>query len=377
MNLISPRLSDNGFMEHALRLARRYVYPPYPNPWVGCVVVKNGRVVGRGAHRAAGEPHAEVNALREAGPRARGATLYVTLEPCAHTGRTPPCTTAILAAGIRRVVYGLRDPNPQVAGRGARILRAQGVKVTSGVCARECEALNEAYLKFQRTGLPFVTVKAATSLDGKIATRTGDSKWITNAEARRAGRKFRAQHQAVLAGIGTVLSDNPHLGPRLRGAPEPWRVILDSQLRTPLESKVVRSGRCIIATTNSASHARQRRLEAKGAQVWRFRGRRAPLVVLMRRLAATGIISVMAEGGAEVLGSLFDANLVDRVHWFTAPMIIGSGAGRGAVAGRGVDFVAKAWPLRGPSVARVGNSFLISGNVSQWAVATNFQNQIR
>jgi diaminohydroxyphosphoribosylaminopyrimidine deaminase/5-amino-6-(5-phosphoribosylamino)uracil reductase len=356
-------------MREALRLARRYHFPPFPNPWVGCVVVKGGRAVGRGAHRAAGEPHAEIEALREAGARARGATLYVTLEPCCHFGRTPPCTEAIVRAGIRRVVYGLRDPNPEVAGQGGCALRANGLEVAENVCIKECAALNEVYLKARRTGLPFVTAKVATSLDGKIATRTGDSKWVTDAAARRAARWLRAQHQAVLVGIRTVLADDPHLGPRLRGAPEPWRVVLDSKLRTPASSRVVRSGRCVIATTNSASREREKLLARCGAEIWRFNGRSVPLRPLLKRLASEGILSLMVEGGAEVLGSFFDAGLVDRVCWFVSPVIIGSHRSRAAVAGRGAARLAGAWRLRNVAVERTAGSLLIQGNLSRWALA--------
>jgi diaminohydroxyphosphoribosylaminopyrimidine deaminase / 5-amino-6-(5-phosphoribosylamino)uracil reductase len=362
---------DEKYMKLAIRLARRYVHPPYPNPWVGCVIVKGGRIVGRGAHRRAGEPHAEVEALRQAGARARGATLYVTLEPCSHFGRTPPCTDAILESGGARVVYGFRDPNPQVAGRGAGNLRARGIRVDSGILTGKCKALNEVYLKVHQTGLPFVTVKVATSLDGKIATRAGDSKWITDATARRMARSFRAQHQAVLVGIGTVLADDPHLGPRLKGAPEPWRIVLDSNLRTPVGSQVVKSGRCIIAAISAASLQRQRRLEAHGANVWRFRGRRVSLKAVIQRLAEEGIISVLVEGGSEVLGSFFDAKLVDRVCWFISPMIIGSQKSRAAVAGRGAGVLAEASRLRETSVRILGRTFLICGKASRFALAAD------
>jgi diaminohydroxyphosphoribosylaminopyrimidine deaminase / 5-amino-6-(5-phosphoribosylamino)uracil reductase len=357
------RPDDDIRMQEATRLARRYVYPPYPNPWVGCVIVNRGRVVGRGAHRSPGSPHAETEALQQAGNKARGATLYVTLEPCCHFGRTPPCTDAIIQAGVARVVYGLRDPNQAVAGRGARILRSHGIDVVGGVRSKECEALNEAYLKFWRTGMPFVSFKVATSLDGKIATRTGDSKWITDSTARRIARSMRAQHQAVLVGIGTVLADNPHLGPRLATAPEPWRIVLDSHLRTPPASQVVRSGRCIIATTRSAGRDRHRALERHGAKVWRFAGRRVPLPALLRKLASKEIISVLVEGGADVAGSFFDANLVDQVCWFISPMIIGSPKSLSAVEGRGAKRVEDAWPLRRLSLMPAGNSLLLCGSL--------------
>lgn len=355
-------------MREAMRLARRAPLP-YPNPWAGCVIVKNGAIIGRGAHRGAGTNHAEVEALADAGARAAGATLYVNLEPCCHYGRTPPCTDAILAAGIRRVVYAIRDPNPAVSGRGAAILRRRGVSLEGGVLAAEATALNEVYLKYRRTGLPFVTVKAATSLDGRIATRAGDSKWITDGEARQRARSLRAQHQAVLVGINTVLADDPDLGVHRRGAPQPWRVVLDSRLRIPPAARLVRSGRSIIATTFAAPVVRRRALELAGAVVWTFGGTQVPVVRLLRRLAEGGILSVMVEGGGEVLGSFFDARLVDRVFWFIAPLVIGSAAARASVAGRGARYLSSAHRLKGASIERVGDCWLARGNASRWALA--------
>jgi diaminohydroxyphosphoribosylaminopyrimidine deaminase/5-amino-6-(5-phosphoribosylamino)uracil reductase len=303
-------------MHMAIRLARQCPGLPYPNPWVGCVIVRDGRVVGKGFHHGAGTYHAEVEALADAGPRARGATLYVTLEPCCHHGRTPPCTDAILKSEIREVQYALKDPNPLVAGKSARLLRRRGLQVQGGLCSEEASALNEMYVKFQATGMPFVTAKVATSLDGKIATRTGQSKWITDDQARRRARLLRAEHQAVLVGINTVLSDNPHLGPREPGAAEPWRVVLDSRLRIPIDFQVVKSGKCIVACTSKASSAKKARLERAGVRVMTFSGKRVPLRALLKRLAKEEIISLMVEGGGEVLGNFFDLHLVDRVCWF-------------------------------------------------------------
>jgi diaminohydroxyphosphoribosylaminopyrimidine deaminase/5-amino-6-(5-phosphoribosylamino)uracil reductase len=360
--------SDEIFMREALRLAREAKAPPYPNPWVGCVVVRNGKIVGRGFHRRLGLNHAEVEALAEAAGRARNATLFVNLEPCCHYGRTPPCTNAILDAAIRRVVFPFRDPNPQVAGSGASLLMRRGVQITEGVCAQEAAELNEVYLKFRATGLPFVTAKVAASLDGKIATRTGESQWITDRSARRRARRIRASQQAVLVGINTVLADDPQLGPRIRGAQEPWRVVLDSRLRIPLGASVLKTGRCIVACALTASSQKQQALERLGARVWRFSGKRVPIETLLRELAAQGILSVMVEGGSEVLGSFFDDNLVDRVYWFMAPLIIGSERSRCAVAGRGAKALAGAWKLKDASAQKVGNCWLFRGNISRWAL---------
>ena len=352
------------YMRMALRLARRCPGLPYPNPWVGCVIVCDGRVVGKGFHHGAGTNHAEVEALADAGQRARGATLYVTLEPCCHHGRTPPCTDAILEAGIREVCYAMKDPNPLVAGKSGSLLRRRGVQVHGGVCGEEASALNEMYVKFQSTGMPFVTAKVATSLDGKIATRTGQSKWITDETARRRARQLRAEHQAVLVGIKTVLDDDPHLGPREPGAPEPWRIVLDSRLRTPLDSQVVKSGKCIVACTSKAGAARKARLERAGVRVLTFRGKQVPPRALLKRLAKEEIISLMVEGGGETLGSFFDLKLVDWVCWFLSPVILGSNRSRVAVAGVGVSTLDQACKIRDTKIEKIGNSYLLTGRTT-------------
>jgi diaminohydroxyphosphoribosylaminopyrimidine deaminase / 5-amino-6-(5-phosphoribosylamino)uracil reductase len=350
-------------MRMALRLARKCPGVPYPNPWVGCVIVRDGRVIGKGFHHGAGTNHAEVEALVDAGPRTRGATLYVTLEPCCHHGRTPPCTGAILRAGIREVYYALKDPNPLVSGKSARLLGRHGVRVHGGLRSQEAAALNEVYLKFHATAMPFVTAKVAASLDGKIATRTGQSKWITDKEARRRGRLLRAEHQGVLVGINTVLSDDPHLGPRSPGAAEPWRIVLDSRLRVPLDSQVVKSGKCIVACTTRDSTAKKTRLQHAGVRVMSFRGKQVPLRTLLRRLAKEEIISVMVEGGGEVLGSFFDLRLVDRVCWFLSPLVLGSVRSRVAVAGIGAARLNQACRLENATVEKVGDSWLLQGRV--------------
>ena len=355
-------------MRQALELARHPVQAPYPNPWVGCVIVRRGRVVGRGWHCGPGTRHAEIVALDEAGARARGATVYVTLEPCCHYGRTPPCTDALIRAGVGEVVYAMRDPNPVVAGRGARLLQQAGIKVTQGLCAAEARALNEVYLKHRATGLPFVSLKVAASLDGKTATRTGHSKWITDAAARKHGRRIRAEHQAILTGVTTILRDDPHLGARIRGVGETWRVVVDSRLRTPLRSQVVQSGHCVIACTSSANSQRQARLEAQGAHVWRFPGRRVPWRGLLRRLGARGIISVLVEGGSEVRGSVLDARLVDRVYWFLAPKIIGSQQALSAVGGRGAGPLSQALQLGQARIEVIGSGWLLTGSLSKYAL---------
>lgn len=364
----TKRRTDEDYMQEALRLARESRVLPYPNPWVGCAIVREGKIVGRGFHRGSGTNHAEIEALAGAGRLARNSTLYVNLEPCCHDGRTPPCTDAILRSGIRRVVYAIRDPNPLVAGRGRTILKRGGVEVVEGVLKAESAALNEVYLKFRRTGLPFVSVKVATSLDGKIATRTGESRWITDAVARRRARRLRAGHQAVLVGINTVLADDPHLGPRLNNVREPWRVVLDSRLRIPLHAQVLGAGPCIVATTTGVDARKVRDLERIGAEVWAFRGKRVPLAGILKKLARRGILSVLVEGGGEVIGNFMDRNLADRMFWFFSPMVIGSKESRTAVAGRGAGRLKETRKLLDYSVEFVGRGWLVRGNVSHWAL---------
>ncbi len=364
----TPLQADERYMREALSLARQSPVLPYPNPWVGCVIVRSGKIVGRGFHHGAGTPHAEIEALKQAGPRARNATLYVNLEPCCHFGRTPPCTDAILQSGIRRLVYAIPDPNPVVNGQGAAILSQHGLQIISGVCRAEAAALNEVYLKFRATGLPFVTAKVATSLDGKIATRTGASKWITNTKARRRAHEIRREHQAVLVGVNTILADDPHLGLRPAGPVEPWRIVLDSRLRIPLRARVLKSGRCIVATTASLASPKAEQLKQAGARVWRFDGTRVPIKSLLRKLARDGIFSVMVEGGSEVLGSLHDLRLIDRIYWFFAPIIIGSQQSRSAFGGKGVSQLKQAARLRNFRFEQIGNCWMVRGNISCWAL---------
>jgi diaminohydroxyphosphoribosylaminopyrimidine deaminase/5-amino-6-(5-phosphoribosylamino)uracil reductase len=319
--------NDSRFMRQAVRLARRGLGRTSPNPPVGAVVVAGGRVVARGYHRGAGCPHGEIEALRAAGPRSRGATLYVTLEPCNHHGRTPPCTEAILAAGVRRVVFGVRDPNPRVRGGGAARLRRRGIVVESGVEADACAELVAAFSSLVTRGRPLVTLKLAASLDGRIATRTGASRWITSAPARDLVHRLRNEYDAVMVGAGTVLADDPELTCRLRGGRDPLRVIVDGRLRTPLTARVVSAAAApgtVIATTTRSG----RKLDAlrrRGVRVLTLPGRAATisLPALMRRLAADGVSSVLIEGGAVLAATAVRARVVDRAFFFLASKLIG------------------------------------------------------
>ncbi len=327
-------------MRRALALAARGLGETNPNPVVGCVIVKAGRIVAEGFHSRAGGPHAEVVALAKAGQRARGATLYVSLEPCVHTGkRTPPCVPAVLAAGVRRIVVAMRDPNPLVSGRGVRALRRSGLAVDLGVLEAEARRLNRTFVVAQKMARPAVLLKAALTLDGRIATATGESKWITGPRERAQARRLRRLHDAVLVGIGTVLADDPLLLPSPRLARPFLRVVLDSRLRLPPGSRLVRSagpGAARVLVVGHQQRVRRRRLEALGVTVKTDRRRRGPLDLqfVLRTLWAEGVRSLMVEGGAEVLGSFLQARLFDEIALFRAPLLLGGRGSRAAFGGK-------------------------------------------
>ncbi|MHB9072100.1 MAG: bifunctional diaminohydroxyphosphoribosylaminopyrimidine deaminase/5-amino-6-(5-phosphoribosylamino)uracil reductase RibD [Desulfobaccales bacterium] len=355
-------------MKLALRLAAKGAGWVSPNPMVGAVVVKAGQVVGQGYHRRAGLPHAEVEALRSAGEAARGADLYVTLEPCNHQGRTPPCTRAILAAGVRRVIIAARDPNPQVTGGGAEFLAEQGVDVTAGVLETEARQLNEAWYHWVKTGRPWVMAKAACSLDGKIATATGESQWLTGESARAFGHRLRHHVDAILVGVGTVLADNPQLTARLpRGrSQDPIRIVLDSRLRLPLDAKLVTlnsQAPTWVATTNQAPPDTVRTLEDRGVQILVLPADdgRVSLPALLQILGERQVQSVLVEGGAETLGAFFDQRLVHQFNFFYAPKILGGVRAPGVVGGQGVTHLGEAHIARNLSVRRLGVDLLVSG----------------
>lgn len=356
-------IGDDAYMREALALARRGAGTASPNPMVGALVVAEGRVVGRGYHPAPGEPHAEIFALREAGPRAQGATLYTTLEPCAHTGRTGPCTEAILAAGVARVVAAMIDPDSQVRGAGVARLQAAGVETVVGVGEDEARRLNEAFIKHRTTGLPFVTAKWAMTLDGRIATRTGDSRWISNEHSRAHAQRLRAASDAVLVGVGTVLRDDPALTARPPAAAgRPRRVVLDSRLRTPPAARVLAAdGTAVIVATTGASTPEARRAVAeRGAEVLVCGGddERVDLSRLLRELAVRGVMSVLVEGGATVHGAFMDAGLIDKVIAYVAPVLVGGRAPVPAL-GSGVAAMADAWRLRRVAIHPLGDDVLI------------------
>ncbi len=354
-------------MERALSLARRAVGSVSPNPAVGAVVVKGGAVVGEGWTQPPGQAHAEVMALRQAGDKAKGAIMYVTLEPCNHFGRTPPCTQAIIDAGISEVRVGVTDPNPLVSGGGLSRLEEAGIKTHMGECEDEARELIEAYAKFITTRLPFVIAKFATSLDGKIATHTGDSRWITGEEARGYAHRLRAESDAVMAGINTVLADDPQLTARdENGNPldrQPLRVLVDSRGRLPLESKLLKEpGQTLIAVAN-ADETAYHSLKRASADVERLPAEdgSVDLAVLMRVLGQREITSVLVEGGGVLLGSLFDLGLIDKVVAFVAPTIIGGKSAPSPVAGAGAAKMADVTRLSRVKTKQFGDDLAIIG----------------
>jgi diaminohydroxyphosphoribosylaminopyrimidine deaminase / 5-amino-6-(5-phosphoribosylamino)uracil reductase len=358
--------TDERHLREALALAARGRGRTHPNPMVGAVVVRGGRVVGRGWHRRLGGPHAEVYALRQAGARARGATLFSTLEPCNHYGRTPPCVEAIIAAGVARVVLSVMDPNPIVRGRGIRALRRAGVAVAVGPLAAEARALNAGYFKAHAGGLPWVTLKLAASLDGKLAPRSLRG-WLTGPEAVGLAHRLRAQNDAVLIGAGTARIDDPQLTVRAARGPDPLRVVASASLRLPAAGRLFTAplaAGTVVATARprrgvAAWEARRARLARGGARVWVLgRGERVPLRRLLRRLVGEGVHQVLVEGGATLAGALLAERLADEVRLFTAPIVLGEGVTWAA----GSRFETASAPrLARHTVRRVGRDWLVSG----------------
>jgi diaminohydroxyphosphoribosylaminopyrimidine deaminase / 5-amino-6-(5-phosphoribosylamino)uracil reductase len=376
--------ADYRFMGQAFRLAELGRGSTRPNPVVGAVLIKGGKVLARGFHRKAGLPHAEIEALAQVGLRAPGATLYVTLEPCCHRGRTGPCTESIIQSGIRRVVVGCCDENPLVSGRGIAVLRQAGLRVDAGCLKDECRRQNRAFFSWIRNKRPWVTLKVAATLDGCIGDgrekhRTGSERWITGRAARAAAHKLRAEHDAILVGVGTILADDPRLTLRMPGVAakkgkEPLRIVLDSHLRTLASAAILRDAKAkapLIVATKGANPrrvdrgllARRRKLEAAGAEVWfapASRDGRVRLSSLLRQLAARDVQSLLVEGGSNIHGAFVAAGLVDSVAIFLAPRLVGSGIP--IVEGRGLDWRKPA--TLGPiSIRALGEDLLLTADV--------------
>jgi diaminohydroxyphosphoribosylaminopyrimidine deaminase / 5-amino-6-(5-phosphoribosylamino)uracil reductase len=360
-------------MGRALELAERGAGLTSPNPMVGAVVVAAGRAVGEGFHARAGGPHAEIEALAKAGEAARGATLYVTLEPCNHTGRTPPCAEAVKRAGIRRVVAAMADPNPRVVGGGTGALAKAGIEAFLGCRERDALLLNRAFVSSARWGRPHVTLKWAATMDGKIADGQGTSKWITGPGARLEAHRLRSRADAVVVGIGTALADDPALDVRL-GAPwprEPFRVVVDSTARLPIASRVIRGSdgmghpeRAVIAITDAADPERIAGLEARGVTIVRCKAQdgRVDVVDLLARLGALDVIGVLVEGGSQLAGAFLEAGVVDRVVAFAAPLLLGGATAPGTVGGLGLP-LPDAVRLERVAIRPVESDWVIEGDV--------------
>jgi len=362
---------DRKFIKMAIRLAAKGTGFVSPNPLVGAVVVKNGEVIGKGFHERFGGPHAEVNALKNAGGESKGATLYVTLEPCNHYGKTPPCTKAILDAGVKRVVIGMMDPNPDVKGGGAKVLEEHGLEVTCGVLEEECKKQNEIFLKYVSEKTPFVIAKVAATLDGKIATAGGDSKWITSKKSRNFGHRLRQQVSAILVGVKTVLADDPMLTVRIKGVKpcHPARFVFDFYGKTPVGSKLVKTAKEVptyLVVNDETDNERVEESRRAGVYVWRMPGRGGWIdpVAFITGLCAEGFDSLLVEGGAAIHGSFFDAGLVDKIYFFFAPKILGGRDSRPMIGGLGFAKMSDALKLRDMKIKKLGEDFLVTGYIS-------------
>ena len=355
---------DNQFMKRALELAENGVGKTSPNPLVGTVIVKNGKIIGEGWHERFGQAHAEVNAVNNASESIESATVYVTLEPCCHYGKTPPCTELLIEKKVGRVVIGTLDPNPQVAGKGAARLREAGIQVSIGILEQECQKQNEVFFHFMKTHRPFVVMKSAMSLDGKIAAPSGESKWITEEEARQDVQLLRNRYSAIMVGVGTVITDDPELTCRMEGGRNPVRIILDSGLRTPLSSKVLtdqKENPTWIVCTERASEERAKQVKALGAEVIRCRSRnnQIDLADLMEKLGQRSIDSILLEGGGTVNDSALKQGIVNKIILYVAPKIIGGETSRTFVGGQGITRLSQAYPLQIESMERIGEDLKI------------------
>ena len=362
-----PTVTHEHWMKRALLLARKGKGRTSPNPLVGAVLVKRGKVVGEGYHAKAGEAHAEIVALRKAGKEARGSTLYVNLEPCTHYGKTPPCAPAVIQAGVRRVVVGMVDPNPVVKGKGISTLRKAGIDVHSGTLEKECKTLNEAFCKYILMKVPFVILKAAATLDGRIATRDGESKWISSEASRRLVHQLRNEVDAVVVGVGTVLRDDPLLTARIRGGRDPVRIILDSRLRIPEDARVIgtSSSRTLIATTPLAPKDKIERLDKAGAQVLLIESKngRVDLRAFLSKMGEMGMMSVLVEGGGRVNGAFLDEGLVDKLLLFLSPRLMGDPQSPGIFQGKGFEHLKDSISVKDVKVKRIGEDILVEGYV--------------
>lgn len=355
-------MEHRDYMKLAIQLAKSGKGQTSPNPVVGAVVVKDGRIVGIGAHLKSGEAHAEVHALTMAKHDAKGATAYVTLEPCSHYGRTPPCADLLIEKGIGCVFVATPDPNPQVSRRGIDRLRNAGIEVEVGLLKQEADALNEVFFHYIRMGRPFVTLKSAVSLDGKTATVSGESRWITGEAARHDAHYYRQEHDAILVGVNTIIADNPTLTARFSaGGKNPTRVILDHHLRTPIDANVVADGEAQtwIVTGQSVSQEQCKSYQQYGVRMIVLDGEKIEIVPLLERLAAEGITSLFVEGGATVNDSFLRAGAVNRVVTYIAPKLLGGDSAPTSISGAGIEDLANVLMLSFESVEKLGEDLKI------------------
>jgi len=369
-------MDDERWMKQALHLAKKGEGRTSPNPMVGAVLIKNGKVVGEGYHVKAGEAHAEILALKQAGEKARGASLYLNLEPCIHFGKTPPCAPQIIKAGVKRVVVGMLDPNPLVKGKGIDRLRRAGLDVKVGVLEKECQRFNEAFSKYILKKEPFVILKVAATLDGKMATRDGNSKWISGEASRRFVHRLRNQVDGIVVGIGTILKDDPLLTVRIKGGRDPYRIILDSRLRIPEKSKVVEFSprKTIIATTELAPQDKVQRLEEKGIRILilNSKQKRVNLKSCLSLLGEMEMMSLMVEGGSQVNGSFLDEGLIDKILLFISPKLIGDSRAKGIFSGKGVTNLQRALFLNELKVRKIGGDILVVGYLTPHLHGSSF-----
>ena len=357
-------MRDQDYMNLAINVAKAGVGQTTPNPVVGAIIVNEGRVVGIGAHLKAGEPHAEVHAIRMAGEKAQNATAYVTLEPCSHHGKTPPCADLLITSKVKRVVVATTDPNPLVAGKGIAKLKAAGIEVEVGVCKEQADALNSVFFHYLEKKRPYITLKSATTLDGKIATVTGESKWITGEDARQDVHLYRSIHDAILVGVNTVLADNPSLTTRLPNGTgkNPIRVILDSKLRTPLDSQIVNDGKAEtwIIVSNQVNQEKINEFSGKkGVRIIQLQEANLAISTMLTRLGEEGITSIFVEGGAEVNGSFLKEKAINQVIVYLAPKLFGGKQAPTAIGGSGIESIDDSLQLTITSVEQLGEDVKI------------------
>lgn len=355
------------FMKLAMRLALKARGNTAPNPMVGALVVKGNKVIGSGYHRKAGLAHAEITALEQAGRKAKGAALYVTLEPCAHFGRTPPCVDRIIKSGVKEVIVGMIDPNPLNNGRGIKILRRHKIKVEVGFLEEELRVMNEAFIKYISKNMPFVTVKVAQSLDGKIATKTGESKWITSDKSRIYAHRLRRNYDAVMVGVNTILRDNPRLNPWFSNKPL-VKIVVDSQLSTPQNANIFSTQGTVIIVTFSRGpdqETENRKILSAKAKILEVKEKAGQINLkdMLKKLARDGISNILVEGGGTIIGSLFDEGLVDKALFFISPKIIGGKDAISSVMGQGITRIDRAIRLKEIRMKRLKDDFLVEGYI--------------